>query len=667
MPCRRSRSGSVSSSARVDHDARRPVERADEVLALGEVDRRLAADRRVDLADERRRHGDPRHAAQVRRGGEAGDVGRAAAAERDERAVAVEPQLAPEPLERRRAPSPPRPAGSSCVGGEPVAERELRARRRGCPSRARRRRARPGPSPGTSSPSRSSAPSPYVDAAGGEHGARRRRATTRVGDLARRAAARSSYSARNRASSCASGRSVPRTRSQAVSHGRRRAGRVNAAAQRLAVLGRRDGAAAERDHAGLGRGERDAHRVRLDLAERLLPALVEELAGSSCRLAPRSRASRSTNGRPSRAASSRAERRLARAHEADRARACRSSAFSGHGMRSRYARRAATKSPIASPPNFSRAARASSHATAASATTASASTAATSLRSTSASAGSPVARSTEPQRLHQRRQRLHRRADDDLLAVRDAGLEPAGVVRLAPAVRSRSRRAPPSRACRRARSRRRSRRPSPPGCPSPRRRAARRGGPPSSRTSRARAGRRARAPRRRRRACRGRRAPRRSRLAQRPRSSTVEHCRRPRRRSSREQRLRDAPAATCTAVCRAAARSSALRTSSWPYLSTPARSAWPGRGSVTVFVPLPVRLALGRPRAHPPRPVLVVAVADDERERRAERPAVAQAGEHLDVVLLDLLARAAAVALLAAAEVGVDRGAVERRARRAAR
>ena len=87
----------------------------------------LAADRRVDLADERRRHRGPRHAAQVGRGGEAGDVGRAAAAERDERPVAVEPQLAPQPpqdadrlrllarrqLVRRR---------------EPVAERLLRAR-----------------------------------------------------------------------------------------------------------------------------------------------------------------------------------------------------------------------------------------------------------------------------------------------------------------------------------------------------------------------------------------------------------------------------------------------------------------------------------------------------------------------------------------------------------
>ncbi len=59
-------------------------------------------------------------------------------------------------------------------------------------------------------------------------------------------------------------------------------------------------------------------------------------------------------------------------------------------IRSRYALHAPTKSPSASPPNFSRAARASSKATEASATTASASTAAVSERSTSASAGSLV-------------------------------------------------------------------------------------------------------------------------------------------------------------------------------------------------------------------------------------------------------------------------------------
>ena len=48
------------------------------------------------------------------------------------------------------------------------------------------------------------------------------------------------------------------------------------------------------------------------------------------------------------------------------------------------------------------------------------------------------------------------------------------------------------------------------------------------------------------------------------------------------------PAATCAAVWRALARSSAFRTSSCPYLSAPARSACPGRGSVTADVPLPV-------------------------------------------------------------------------------
>ena len=69
--------------------------------------------------------------------------------------------------------------------------------------------------------------------------------------------------------------------------------------------------------------------------------------------------------------------------------------------------------------------------------------------------------------------------------------------------------------------------------------------------------------------------------------------------------------------------------------------------------------ALRRSWAHPPLPVLVVAVADDERERRAERPPVPEAGEHLDLVLLELLARAAAVALLAPVEVGVDRRPVD--------
>ena len=55
----------------------------------------------------------------------------------------------------------------------------------------------------------------------------------------------------------------------------------------------------------------------------------------------------------------------------------------------------------------------------------------------------------------------------------------------------------------------------------------------------------------------------------------------------------------------------------------------------------------------------MVEIADDERQRRAERVGLAEAGEHLDGVGLELLARAAAVAELAAPQVGVDRLAVE--------
>src|SRR5439155_943513 len=82
--------------------------------------------------------------------------------------------------------------------------------------------------------------------------------------------------------------------------------------------------------------------------------------------------------------------------------------------------------------------------------------------------------------------------------------------------------------------------------------------------------------------------------------------------------------------------------------------------------PLSLRLALGRPGAHPPGPVFMIAVADDERERRPERPAMAQTRKHLDLVLFQLLARTAAVALLPAAQVGVDGAAVEDETRRQA-
>ena len=97
----------------VDQGARRPVERADEILAFGEVDRGLAADPRVHLADERRRHRDPVDSAEVGRRHEARDVRRAAAAEGDERPGAVEPELAPEPL--RGADGLGLFAGGNCV------------------------------------------------------------------------------------------------------------------------------------------------------------------------------------------------------------------------------------------------------------------------------------------------------------------------------------------------------------------------------------------------------------------------------------------------------------------------------------------------------------------------------------------------------------------------
>ena len=72
-------------------------------------------------------------------------------------------------------------------------------------------------------------------------------------------------------------------------------------------------------------------------------------------------------------------------------------------------------------------------------------------------------------------------------------------------------------------------------------------------------------------------------------------------------------------------------------------------------------LVAHRPRAHRRAPVGVVAVAHDQGERPAEREPVAHAAEDLDVVLLDLLPRAAAVAACRRAEV--ERGSPRGRAR----
>jgi hypothetical protein len=108
----------------VDHDPRRPVERADEVLALRDVDRRLAADGGVDLPDERRRDRDPRNAAEVDRSGETGEVGERAAAERDDRPRPVESEAVAElkrPVRRLRLLA----GGDLEPRDEPVPERLL--------------------------------------------------------------------------------------------------------------------------------------------------------------------------------------------------------------------------------------------------------------------------------------------------------------------------------------------------------------------------------------------------------------------------------------------------------------------------------------------------------------------------------------------------------------
>ena len=399
--------------------------------------------------------------------------------------------------------------------------------------------------------------------------------------------------------------------------------------ERIADRRRRHRAAAEREH----------DRPLLDRAKRRLAAFLEDLgnrlAGSRLdevvRVDASDRASR---------------RRLPRAHEPDERDALL------QRIRSMYACHAPTKSPSASPPNFSRAARASSHATAASATTASASTAETSLRSTSAFAASPVSRSTDAERLHQRRERLHPGANDDLLAVRHAALDAAGtvrratlvgpdlVVRLRPAQLGEREAVADLDALHRLD-------------------AHERGGKTSVEPvllARVRA-----EP--------GRDAGR-AHLDDAAERVLVLACGVDRRlvdvrRSAHvdpdllQQRLRDRArgdvhggmsrrrALECVAHVRKAVL---LYTGEIGVAGTRERHR---------LRSLPLGIARRRPGIHPPRPVLVVAIPDDECERCAERAPLAQSREHLDLVRLDLLARRAAVALLAPAQVGVDRLLVE--------
>ena len=94
----------------------------------------------------------------------------------------------------------------------------------------------------------------------------------------------------------------------------------------------------------------------------------------------------------------------------------------------RWPRSGARISSTESPPNFSRKASASTNATMASPTTAAAGTAQTSLRSMAAGAFCHRREVDRPQRLHQRGDRLHEAGDAHVLAVGDAAFEAAGVV-----------------------------------------------------------------------------------------------------------------------------------------------------------------------------------------------------------------------------------------------
>ena len=103
------------------------------------------------------------------------------------------------------------------------------------------------------------------------------------------------------------------------------------------------------------------------------------------------------------------------------------------------------------------------------------------------------------------------------------------------------------------------------------------------------------------------------------------------------------PIATRAAVSRALARSRTLRMSSWPYFTTPARSAWPGRGRVTTGRSAPdapagwscstcivrcqlsqslfgITRAMGAPVVRPWRMPLITSARSDSMAIRRPRP-----------------------------------------------
>ena len=303
-PCRRSRSGSVSSSSSSITTRARPVEGADEVLALREVDRRSCrrsprrpgrrgssarrpTGRRAGRSrrrSPRRRSCSRRRARRSCRRGRGAARSRAALDDRDRLRLLAGRQLV--------------------LAREPVAERLLGARA----VDAHHRRVgdeRDGPVAGDELAEPVERAELVVHAAGGEHDAvrvasrRRRRPRGRAAGAPRRAAGTLPRPAR------AAGReplhALPGGVDVDVDRGRRTRARASAPASPAIVTAPPPSAIT----GGSGCGERDARDVLLERAERRLARARRRARGSTCRRAPRSRRSRSTNGRPSRAATSR--------------------------------------------------------------------------------------------------------------------------------------------------------------------------------------------------------------------------------------------------------------------------------------------------------------------------------------------------------------------------
>ncbi len=238
----------------------------------GQVDRRLAADRRVDLADERRRDGDPVDPAEIRRGGEAGGVGRAAAAERDEGAAALEPQRVPERfqrldalrlLARRELVARTRPRAERELGVHAVDPGDARVADQLDRAVARDELAEPLERAGLD-----------VDAARGEHGAVEVPGARVRGVVVERPpllVERPERCLVLRERPVAAGDTAPRLLGVDLDEDRQRA-----LPQRRADLVGPDRTAAQRDHGGRARGQGVAHVLRLAQAECRLAAGLED-------------------------------------------------------------------------------------------------------------------------------------------------------------------------------------------------------------------------------------------------------------------------------------------------------------------------------------------------------------------------------------------------------